>query len=70
MVKEISYIRQQGKDSVVSYDGARHVIQNCDARKLENTLLDKLGPKYTNREMYKFGFIPEMYRSVQNCRYI
>lgn len=57
-MKKIDYIRQQGPDCVVRQDDARTVIQNCDAYKLANTLLNRLGPKYTNREMYKLGFIP------------
>ena len=56
MIK-IEYVRQQGPDCVVKRDGARTVIPNCDARKLENTLKDKLGVRYTHREMYKYGFI-------------
>jgi hypothetical protein len=57
-MKKIKYIRQQGPDCVVFQDDARTVIQNCDADKLANTLLNRLGPKYTSREMYKLGFIP------------
>jgi hypothetical protein len=53
------YVRQQGPDCVVSRDGVRTVILNCDANKLGNTLWNRLGPKYTNREMYGFCFIPE-----------
>ncbi|AJP62048.1 hypothetical protein [ANMV-1 virus] len=56
---KIEYIRQQGPDCVVCQDDARKVIPNCDANKLGNTLLNRLGPKYTSREMYKLGFIPE-----------
>jgi hypothetical protein len=58
-MKKIKYIRQQGPDCVVCQDDARVVIQNCDANKLANTLLNRLGPKYSSSEMYKFGFIPE-----------
>jgi len=70
IMKKINYIRQQGKDCVVSIDGGRSIFQNCNANKLGNTLWNRLGPKYTNREMYKLGFIPEHYRPKQNCRYI
>jgi len=58
MIK-MQYVRQQGLDCVVSRDGRRTVIQDCDANKLGNTVWNRLGPKYTNREMYKFGFIPD-----------
>lgn len=56
---QIEYIRQQGPDCVVSRDGVRTVIQNCDANKLGNTIWNRLGVKYTNREMFKLGFIPD-----------
>ena len=58
MTAKIAYIRQQGRDCVVSRDGIRQVIGDCNANKLANTLLDRLGPKYTSHEMYKFGFVP------------
>lgn len=70
MKKEIDYVRQQGKDCVVSIDGERHIVQRCDAKKLGNTLWNRLGPKYTNREMYRLGFIPEMFEPRQRCRYV
>jgi len=69
-MKEIAYVRKQGKDCVVSIDDVRHTVQNCDANKLGNTLWNRLGPKYTNREMYKLGFIPEFYQPKQSLRYI
>lgn len=53
------YVRQQGKDCVLGQEGARYVVKDCDANKLGNTLWDRLGPKYTNLEMYKLGFISE-----------
>ena len=55
---KIEYVRQQGPDCVVSRDGKRHIVSNCDANKLGNTLYNRLGPKYTGNEMHKFGFIP------------
>lgn len=58
MIK-LEYVRQQGPDCVISRDGKRHIIQNCDANKLGNTVWNRLGVKYTSHEMYKFGFIPE-----------
>ena len=67
---KIEYVRQRGKDVVTKIDGDRHTFKDCDANKLGNTLWNRLGPKYTNREMYKLGFIPELYRPSQNCRYI
>ena len=57
-MKETVYVRQQGKDCVVLQDDSRHIIQDCNANKLANTLWNRLGPKYSNREMYKFGFTP------------
>lgn len=69
-MKEIKYVRQQGEDCVVSIDGVRSIVQHCNANKLGNTLWDRLGPKYTNREMYKLGFIPEFYQPKQRLRYI
>jgi hypothetical protein len=56
---KIEYVRQQGPDCVVSRDGKRHIIQNCNVNKLGNTLYNRLGPKYTSREMYAFCFIPD-----------
>lgn len=56
---EIEYIRQQGPDCVVSRDGVRTVIKDCNANKLGNTVWNRLGPKYPNREMYALGFIPD-----------
>ena len=53
------YVRQQGKDCVVQRDGKRDIIKDCNADKLANTLWNRLGHKYTNREMYKLGFIPD-----------
>jgi hypothetical protein len=58
MIK-IEYARQQGPDCVVSRDGVRTVIKDCNANKLGNTIWNRLGPKFTNREMYKLGFVPE-----------
>ena len=58
MTTKIEYIRQQGRDCVVFRDDTRTIIQNCNANKLANTLLNRLGPKYSSHEMYKFGFIP------------
>ena len=58
MIK-IEYCRQQGPDCVVSRDGVRIVIKDCNVNKLGNTLWNRLGPKYINREMYALGFIPE-----------
>ena len=58
MIK-IEYIRQQGPDCVVARDGVRTVIPNCNANKLGNTIWNRLGPKYTNHEMYALGFIPD-----------
>ena len=52
------YIRQQGPDCVVTRDGVRTIIKDCDANKLGNTIWNRLGPKYANREMYKLGFMP------------
>ena len=69
-MKPIAYIRQQGHDCVVSRDGIRTVMLNCDANKLGNTLWNRLGPKYTNREMHVFGFIPEFYQPKQRSRYV
>lgn len=63
------YVRQQGKDCVVQHDGARHVVKDCDANKLANTLWDRLGPKYTSHEMYTLGFVPESYQK-QKHRYV
>ena len=60
MKKEIGYVRQQGKDCVVSIGGKRHIVQHCDANKLGNTLWNRLGPRYTDREMYKLGFISDI----------
>ena len=57
MIK-IEYIHQQGPDCVVARDGVRTVIKDCNAEKLENTLCDRLGPKYSSHEMFNFGFIP------------
>lgn len=56
---EIEYIRQQGPDCVVSRDGVRTVIKDCNANTLGNTIWNRLGLKYTNREMYALGFIPD-----------
>lgn len=56
--RRIEYVRQRGNDCTVKFDGERYTIQDCDSDKLGNTIWDRLGPKYTNREMYKFGFIP------------
>jgi len=67
---KIEYVRQQGDDCVVKVNGSRLIIKDCNANKLGNTLWNRLGPKYTNQEMYKFGFIPELFKPVQNCRYI
>jgi hypothetical protein len=58
-MKETAYVRQQGKDCVVSRNGIRTVIKDCDANKLGNTLYNRLGPKYTGNEMHKFGFISD-----------
>jgi hypothetical protein len=55
---KIEYVRQQGPDCVVSRDGVRTVIKDCDANKLGNTIWNRIGPKYTFREMNKLGFIP------------
>ena len=66
----IEYVRQQGHDCAVKVNGLRRIIKDCNGNKLGNTLWNRLGPKYTNREMYTFGFIPELYRPSQNCRYI
>jgi hypothetical protein len=46
----------------VLVDGKRHIVSNCNANKLANTLFDRLGPKYTGNKMHKFGFIPNQYQ--------
>jgi hypothetical protein len=56
---ETEYVRQQGPDCVVSRDGVRTIIKDCKANKLGNTIWNRLGPKYINREMYALGFIPD-----------
>jgi hypothetical protein len=59
MKMEETYVRQQGPNCVVFRGGKRDVIKDCNANKLGNTLWNRLGPKYTSREMYKLGFIPD-----------
>ena len=58
MIK-LEYVRQRGPDCVISRDGVRTAIKDCEANKLGNTIRNRLGPKYTNREMYALGFIPD-----------
>jgi hypothetical protein len=57
---KIKYVHQQGPDCVVTRNGIRTVIKDCDANKLGNTIWNRLGPKFTNREMYALGFIPDV----------
>lgn len=50
-------IEQKGKNCLITTsEGNTHLIKNCDALKLANTIWDKSGDKYTNEEMKEFGF--------------
>ena len=49
-------IEQVGMDCVVTLGGENRTLKNCNALKLANALYDKDGEKYSDEEMYNFGF--------------
>ena len=49
-------IIQKGNNCIVTFDGETKCLIDCDAFKLSNTLYDKYGKKYSEKDMNRFGF--------------